>query len=52
MRVSPSLGRLVPTAGILLVAAFVGMERMRAIYTHAVAQEYRFFSYGDAMFIE
>jgi S-adenosylmethionine:tRNA ribosyltransferase-isomerase len=33
---------------MMLVAAFVGMERMRAIYAHAVAQEYRFFSYGDS----
>jgi S-adenosylmethionine:tRNA ribosyltransferase-isomerase len=33
---------------IMLVAAFVGMERMRAIYAHAVAERYRFFSYGDS----
>ena len=33
---------------LMLVAALVGMERMRAIYAHAVESRYRFFSYGDA----
>lgn len=33
---------------LMLVAAFVGLERMRAIYRHALARDYRFFSYGDA----
>jgi S-adenosylmethionine:tRNA ribosyltransferase-isomerase len=33
---------------LMLVAAFVGMERMRKAYAHAVAQGYRFYSYGDA----
>jgi S-adenosylmethionine:tRNA ribosyltransferase-isomerase len=33
---------------MMLVAAFMGQARIRAIYAHAVAQEYRFFSYGDA----
>ncbi len=37
---------------LMLVCAFGGMEQMLAAYRHAVAQEYRFFSYGDAMFIE
>jgi len=36
----------------MLVAAFAGMERMRSAYAHAVAQRYRFFSYGDAMLLE
>jgi S-adenosylmethionine:tRNA ribosyltransferase-isomerase len=36
----------------MLVAAFAGLERMRAAYAHAVAQRYRFFSYGDASLIE
>ena len=33
---------------LMLVSAFAGTQRMRAAYAHAVAQEYRFFSYGDA----
>lgn len=34
---------------LMLVSAFSGMAHIRAVYAHAVAQEYRFFSYGDAM---
>ena len=37
---------------LMLVAAFAGMEGMRAAYSHAIAQRYRFFSYGDAMLID
>lgn len=37
---------------LMLVSALAGMEPIRAAYAHAVAQQYRFFSYGDAMFIE
>ena len=36
---------------LLLVAAFAGRERVLDAYRHAVAQEYRFLSYGDAMFL-
>lgn len=32
----------------MLVAAFAGLERMRAAYRHAIAARYRFYSYGDA----
>jgi S-adenosylmethionine:tRNA ribosyltransferase-isomerase len=33
---------------MMLVSALMGQERIARIYDHAVAQEYRFFSYGDA----
>lgn len=36
----------------MLVSAFAGYERMRAVYAHAIAGKYRFFSYGDASFLE
>ncbi len=36
---------------LMLVSAFAGYEHTMAAYRHAVAQGYRFFSYGDAMFI-
>ncbi len=37
---------------LMLVCAFGGMRAMMHAYRHAVAEKYRFFSYGDAMFIE
>ena len=37
---------------LMLVAAFAGVERVRRAYVEAVAERYRFFSYGDAMFCE
>jgi S-adenosylmethionine:tRNA ribosyltransferase-isomerase len=36
----------------MLVASFAGLERMQRAYAHAVAERYRFFSYGDACLIE
>jgi S-adenosylmethionine:tRNA ribosyltransferase-isomerase len=37
---------------LMLVSAFAGREQVLAAYRHAVAAGYRFFSYGDAMFVE
>jgi len=37
---------------LMLVSAFAGRELMLAAYRHAVAERYRFFSYGDCMLIE
>ncbi|MGO8829635.1 MAG: tRNA preQ1(34) S-adenosylmethionine ribosyltransferase-isomerase QueA [Steroidobacteraceae bacterium] len=36
---------------LMLCAAFVGRETLLAAYAHAVKERYRFFSYGDAMFL-
>jgi len=36
---------------LMLVAAFAGKERILGAYQHAVREKYRFFSYGDAMFL-
>jgi len=37
---------------LMLVSAFGGTDHIRRAYQHAIAQRYRFFSYGDAMLIE
>jgi S-adenosylmethionine:tRNA ribosyltransferase-isomerase len=37
---------------LMLVSAFAGRERVLEAYHHAVRERYRFFSYGDCMFIE
>jgi S-adenosylmethionine:tRNA ribosyltransferase-isomerase len=37
---------------MMLVSAFAGNARIKTAYAHAVAQRYRFFSYGDAMWLE
>lgn len=36
---------------LMLVSAFAGYDHIRAAYAHAIAQRYRFFSYGDAMLL-
>jgi S-adenosylmethionine:tRNA ribosyltransferase-isomerase len=36
---------------LMLISAFCGMRKTRDAYSHAVAGEYRFFSYGDACFM-
>ena len=37
---------------LMLVSAFAGIDTIRAAYAHAIAEGYRFFSYGDAMLLE
>jgi len=37
---------------LMLVSAFAGIDTIRHAYAHAIAERYRFFSYGDAMFLE
>ena len=37
---------------LMLVSAFTGFEHMHALYRHAMAHQYRFFSYGDAMLLQ
>ena len=37
---------------MMLVSAFAGYDHVMALYRHAIAQQYRFFSYGDAMLLE
>ncbi len=37
---------------MMLVSAFAGLARIQSAYAHAIAQRYRFFSYGDAMLLE
>ena len=37
---------------MMLVSAFSGYEHIMALYQHAIAARYRFFSYGDAMLLQ
>ena len=37
---------------LMLVSAFGGRENILRAYEHAVRERYRFYSYGDCMFIE
>ena len=37
---------------MMLVSAFAGYDHIMALYAHAIAQKYRFFSYGDAMLLD
>ena len=36
---------------MMLVSAFAGYERVMGLYAHAIAERYRFFSYGDSMLL-
>ena len=36
----------------MLVSAFSGLETMKRAYAHAIAADYRFYSYGDASLLE
>ena len=36
---------------LMLVSAFAGMDTIREAYRHAITERYRFFSYGDAMYL-
>jgi len=36
---------------MMLVSAFAGYDEIRKAYQHAIANEYRFFSFGDAMLL-
>ena len=36
---------------LMLVSAFSGYENIKQAYQHAIEKKYRFFSYGDAMFL-
>ena len=40
------------TTLLMLIAAFAGLQQSRLAYEHAVKNRYRFYSYGDAMFIQ
>lgn len=37
---------------LMLVSAFAGVDNIKNAYQHAINQQYRFFSYGDAMFLQ
>jgi S-adenosylmethionine:tRNA ribosyltransferase-isomerase len=37
---------------LMLVSAFIGFDEMHQTYQHAIKEQYRFFSYGDAMLLE
>jgi S-adenosylmethionine:tRNA ribosyltransferase-isomerase len=50
MRCSPT-STLPKSTLMMLVSAFAGYDFIMALYAHAIAQRYRFFSYGDAMWL-
>jgi len=36
---------------MMLVSAFAGFDHIKTLYRHAIQEQYRFFSYGDAMLL-
>ena len=40
------------STSFMLVSAFAGLDKMQGVYQHAIANQYRFYSYGDACFLE
>lgn len=36
----------------MLISAFIGLDKAKELYQHAISEEYRFFSYGDSCFLE
>ena len=36
---------------LMLVSALAGYDEIRTVYQHVIAEQYRFFSYGDAMIL-
>jgi S-adenosylmethionine:tRNA ribosyltransferase-isomerase len=37
---------------LVLISAFIGIEETKKLYKHAVDNEYKFFSYGDACYLD
>ena len=51
MRMHKSESAALPPEMVMLVSAFAGRDHVLNAYNEAVKNEYRFFSFGDAMYI-